>query len=53
MQSLFDTRSITLFEWLPIVAVAFSVFILVEIEKYILQRQKVKKKVVEELIRPI
>jgi len=53
MQTLFDTRSITFLEWLPIVMVALSVFVLVEIEKYILQRQKVKKKVVEELIRPV
>lgn len=53
MQSLFDTRSVKLLEWLPIVAVAFSVFVLVEIEKYILQRQETKKKIVEELIRPI
>ena len=53
MQSLFDSRSISFIQWLPIVMVAFSVFVLVEIEKYILQRQKVKKKVVEKLIRPI
>ena len=53
MQTLFDTRNIKFLEWLTIVIIAFSVFVLVEIEKYILQRQKVKKKVVEELIRPI
>jgi magnesium-transporting ATPase (P-type) len=53
MQTLFDTRSIRILEWFPIIMVAFSVFVLVEIEKYILQRQKVRKKAVEELIRPI
>ena len=53
MQILFDTRSIKLLEWLPIVMVAFSVFVLVEIEKYVLLKQKIKKKIVEELIRPI
>ncbi len=53
MQSLFDTRSIKLIDWLTIVAVAFSVFVLVEIEKYVLQRQKINKKVDEKLIRPI
>ncbi len=53
MQSLFDTRGIRFLEWFPIVMIAFSVFVFVEIEKYILQRQKVKKKVVKELIRPI
>jgi magnesium-transporting ATPase (P-type) len=53
MQSLFDTRSLRLFEWLPVVMVGFSVFVLVEMEKYILHRQKVRKKVVEELVRPL
>jgi magnesium-transporting ATPase (P-type) len=53
MQILFGTRSITFLEWLPIVMVALSVFVLVEIEKYILLRQKVRKKVDEKLIRPI
>ena len=53
MQTLFDTRSIKLTEWLPIVIVALSVFVLVEIEKYVIQKQKVKKKGVEELIRPL
>jgi magnesium-transporting ATPase (P-type) len=53
MQSLFDTRSITLFEWLPIILVAFSVFVFVEIEKYVLLREKNKKRMVEELIRPL
>lgn len=53
MQRLFDTRSISFLEWLLIIMVAFSVFVLVEIEKYILQKQKVKKKVIDELIRQI
>jgi len=53
MQTLFGTRSITFLEWMPIVMIALSVFVLVEIEKYILLRQKVRKKVDEKLIRPI
>jgi len=53
MQTLFDTQSIKFLEWLTIVTVAFSVFILVEIEKYILLRQKARKKVIEEIIRTV
>jgi len=53
MQTLFDTRSIKFLEWLPIVMVAFSVFVLVEIEKYILLRQRAKKKVADIVIRPV
>ncbi len=53
MQNLFETRSIKLTDWITIAAVSFSVFVLVEIEKYVLQRQKVKKKVDEKLIRPL
>lgn len=43
MNKLFATRSLDITEWMRIVIVSISVFVLVEVEKLIMQRQEKKK----------
>jgi magnesium-transporting ATPase (P-type) len=51
MQHLFGVRSLKPVEWVYIIIITFSVFVLVEIEKMILQkRERRKKKIPEQLL---
>jgi magnesium-transporting ATPase (P-type) len=54
MQHLFGTKSLGLVEWGHIMMIAASVFVLVEIEKFILQKlERKKKKIPEKLLKHI
>lgn len=48
MQQLFDTKSLKPTEWVRIIMVTFSVFLLVEIEKFIMQMLERKRKKIPE-----